>query len=78
MISVLAQEAQYNIPSYTECFIAENLLREYIRDKNAPIKEAQRDANEWKKKEQQSKAAANITYDVRQSKENLQYLIWMR
>ena len=30
-VQQLAQEAEYNIPSYAECFIAENLLREYIK-----------------------------------------------
>ena len=30
-INQLSQEAEYNIPSYAECFIAENLLREYIK-----------------------------------------------
>lgn len=74
-ISVLSDEAQYNIPSYTECFIAENLLREYIRDKNMPLSaEAQATAGQWKTREQQFKATANIAYDVRQSKEDLQYL----
>lgn len=71
----LSEEAQYNIPSYTECFIAENLLREYIRDKTMALsKEAQAEAEKWKTKEQQSKAVANIAYDVRQSIEDLQYL----
>ena len=27
----LANEAQFNIPSYTECFVSENLLRKYIQ-----------------------------------------------
>ncbi len=74
-ISTLSNEAQYNIPSYTECFIAENLLREYIRDKSMPLSpEAQESANTWKEKEQKAKAAANIAYEVRQLKEDLQYL----
>ncbi len=71
----LSGESQYNIPSYTECFIAENLLREYIRHKNLPLSpEAQAEAERWKTREQQSKAVANIAYDVRQIKEDMQYL----
>ena len=74
-VSNLSDEAQYNIPSYTECFIAENLLREFIRDKKILLTtEAKAMATQWKNREHQFKAAANIAYDVRQSKEDLHYL----
>lgn len=74
-ISSLGKEAQFNIPSYTECFIAENMLREFFRDKSEQLsKEAKSTADKWKEKEQQFKAAANIAYDVRQSNDDLYYL----
>ncbi len=74
-VTKLSNESQYNIPSYTECFIAENLLREFIRHKKISLStEAQKKSNKWKTREQQFKATANIAYDVRQSIEDLQYL----
>ena len=74
-VAQLSEEAQFNIPSYAECFIAENLLREFIRHQNISFsKEANEQAEHWKKREQTAKAAANIAYDIRQSREDLQYL----
>lgn len=71
----LSEEAQFNIPSYTECFISENLLREYIKHTSLPLsKEAVDAATNWKEKEQKSKDAANISYDVRVSSDDLCYL----
>ena len=71
----LAEEAQFNIPSYTECFISENLLRKYIDYTNTGLStEAKREANQWKDKEKKNKEAANICYEVRQSSGELYYL----
>lgn len=71
----LSEEAQFNIPSYTECFISENLLREYIKHLSLPLsKEATEAATNWKDREQRSKDAANISYDVRVSNDDLCYL----
>lgn len=71
----LGEEAQFNIPSYAECFIAENLLRKYIVHKSIPLsREATESAKKWKEREQTSKAAANIAFEVRQSSGDLQYL----
>ena len=71
----LSEEAQFNIPSYTECFISENLLREYIRYISLPLStEAQSAASDWKDKENKTKEAANISYDIRVSSDDLSYL----
>lgn len=71
----LASEAQFNIPSYSECFISENLLRKFIAYTNHPLtKEAKESANKWKSRENTSKEAANISYQVRQSNEDIFYL----
>lgn len=71
----LASEAQFNIPSYSECFISENLLRKFIAYTNHPLtKEAKEHANKWKSRENTSKEAANISYQVRQSNEDIFYL----
>ena len=71
----LAEEAQFNIPSYTECFISENLLRNYINHTKTPLSnEAVQEATRWRKAEIGNKALANISYDVRQSSDDIYYL----
>ena len=71
----LASEARFNIPSYTECFISENLLRFYIKNTDTPLsRKAIRQAKNWKKKENESKNAANISYSVRANEAELYYL----
>ena len=74
-VKVLSEEAQFNIPSFTECFISENLLREFIKHTSLPLSEqASKAASDWKTREQRSKDAANISYDVRVSGDDLCYL----
>lgn len=71
----LANEAQFNIPSYTECFVSENLLRKYIQySKMAVSTEAKNEAVKWKEKEEKNKNAANISYDIRSSNDDIFYL----
>lgn len=74
-IRKLSEEAQFNIPSYTECFVSENLLREYIRHKKMTLSpEAIAEAQKWKQKEEQNKGKANISYAIRMSDEDMFYL----
>lgn len=71
----LAVEAQFNIPSYTECFISENILRKYIKEKHIGLsKEAIKEAGKWRDKEKRNKGTANISYDIRISNEDIYYL----
>ena len=74
-VAELSDEAQFNIPSYAECFVSENLLRKYITYKNMPLsKEALEQAKKFRNRENDSKNAANISYQVRQSNEDIYYL----
>lgn len=74
-VKTLSEEAQFNIPSYTECFISENLLRQYVQyTKMALSSEASQEALNWKQKEKANKDKANISYDVRASEQDLYYL----
>lgn len=74
----LSQEAQFNIPSYTECFISENLLRRYVKHTNmAMTQEAIDEARKWKDRERDNKGKANISYNVRVSNDDLYYLDMM-
>lgn len=74
-IKQLSQESEYNIPSYVECFIAENLLREYIKYNNMKLsQEAIKEACKWKEKEKVNKGIANISYEIRKSIDDIYYL----
>lgn len=74
-VKSLSTESEYNIPSYVECFIAENLLRKYIvHNKMELSKEAIREASKWKENEEYNKRVANISYDIRESMEDIYYL----
>ena len=71
----LSSEAQFNIPSYTECFISENLLRKYVQHTETVLtSEALKEAEKWKNAETRNKNAANISYDIRQNSDDLYYL----
>lgn len=71
----LAEESQFNIPSYTECFISENLLRKYIEYKKLPLtQEAEKAAADWRKKHIDAKNKANISYSIRQNDGDIYYL----
>lgn len=71
----LAKESQFNIPSYTECFISENLLRAYIEYTGMQLSsEAEKEANKWRERETGSKEAANISYSIRVHEGDLYYL----
>ncbi|WP_281072681.1 ATP-binding protein [Succinivibrio dextrinosolvens] len=74
-IKQLSEDASYNIPSYVDCFVAENLLRKYIEYKHMPLsKEAKKEANNWRTKEKNNKGKANISYEIRRSTEDIYYL----
>jgi len=74
-VSAISDEAQFNLSSYAECFVSENLLRKYIREKNVAISpEAQTEFDKWKKKEEQDKNKANISFDIRDKVDDLHYL----
>lgn len=74
-VSAISDEAQFNLSSYAECFVSENLLRKYIREKNVTISsEAQTEFDKWKRKELQDKNKANISFDIRDKVDDLHYL----
>ncbi|MBA7654624.1 hypothetical protein ES703_62506 [subsurface metagenome] len=71
----MSSDAAFNFESYAECFISENLIRKYIREKNIPLtREAKTVAKKWKDVEIQSKGAGNISIDIRRENTDLNYL----
>lgn len=73
-VNSLSDDAQYNLSSYAECFVSENLLRKYIEHKNLTLSpEAQRNLTKYKIKEDEAKNAANISFEIRQNSNDLLY-----
>jgi len=71
----LSKDAEFNVTTYAECFISENLLRNYINYKPVPLSpEAISESKKWRDKEDTNKNTANISFDLRQSKDDLVYL----
>lgn len=74
-INAISEDAEFNFSSYGECFVSENLLRKYINEKNIALtKEAQDSASKWKSKEDKSKQAGNINFEIREERSDLSYM----
>ena len=74
-INAISKDAEFNFSSYGECFVSENLLREYISEKNILLsKDAQNSANKWKQQEIKAKQAGNINFEIREGKTDLSYI----
>jgi len=74
-VDALSDDAQFNFGSYAECFVSENLIRNFIEDKKFPLSpEAQKKANKWKEIEEKNKKKGNISIDVRQRDNEIGYL----
>lgn len=70
----LSDDAQFNLSSYAECFVSENLLRKYIKHKSISLSpEAIRNLDNYKQKEQTAKNGANISFEIRQNSDDLLY-----
>jgi hypothetical protein len=74
-VTDLGEDAKFNIPSYAECFISENLIRKYIQEKKVPLsKEAKIEISKWRQKETDSKSIGNISIEIRKQYPNLSYM----
>lgn len=74
-IKSISEDAEFNFSSYGECFVSENLLRNYIKDKNIAIPtNVQNKIDDWKAKAENAKQNANINFKVREDDSDLTYL----
>ena len=74
-VTGLSADAAFNFESYAECFISENLMRTYIKDRKIPLSdEAMKAAGKWKKREDESKNKGNISINIRRNPSDLNYL----
>ena len=73
-VSELDEDATFNFSSYGECFISENLLRKYITDKGIALGDKREEkVKEYRKKAEDAKNAANISFDIREYDNDLSY-----
>ena len=74
-IKELAGDAVFNLQSYAECFISENLLRKYIKKKSFDLSEAAlKEAETHKSKEQRKIQKEKIHIEIRETDDDLNYL----
>ncbi len=75
-IKDIQEDAEFNLSSYGECFISENLLRQYISEKSIVIPQNIQNqiSNEWKPKAEAAKQRANINFGIRENDTDLSYL----
>lgn len=73
-IDDLSKDAAFNFESYGECFIAENLLRNYVIEKKISIpKKLAEDIVKWKKQAKDAKDKANISFEIREKENDLSF-----
>ena len=74
-IKAISEDAEFNLSSYGECFVSENLLRKYIVEKKIAIPQnVQNKIDDWKAKADTAKQNANINFDIREDDSDLSHL----
>lgn len=74
-VNDLGADAKFNFESYAECFISENLVRKYIKEKSVPLSpEAKDTVKKWKSTEVRTKKKGNISIEIRRAGDDLSYL----
>lgn len=74
-VEEISDDAIFNVESYTECFISENLVRKYINKKSVEFsQEAKQQCEKYKNKENTNKNNAGISIDIRQNTADECYL----
>ncbi len=74
-IKELEPDAEFNISSYTDCFLSENLIRKYIQKSKITLTgEAKKVVKTWKDNEVENKKKGNISIDITEIFNDLNYL----
>ncbi len=74
-VNELKEDASFNFESYADCFIAENLIRKYIKEKNISFSaKAKNEIKQYKSYEKQNKQAANLSIEIREAGHDSNYL----
>jgi hypothetical protein len=71
----LSEDAAFNFESYADCFVSENLIRQYITTENVALSpEAKQAAQQWRDKEKSNKGKGNISIAIRRDPSDSSYL----
>lgn len=71
----LRDDAEFNIASYVDCFLSENLARRYIAERKLTLVPGViSEADKWIAAESQKKTKANLSYGIRKSDKDIDYL----
>ena len=74
-VDELGDDAQFNFSSYAECFVSENLIRRFIKEKKVELtKEAEDDAQRYKTRENKNKEKGGISIEIRENNDDTGYL----
>lgn len=71
----LRDDAEFNLSSYADCFLSENLVRKYIVNKKISLNPGvEKESMQWRKREADKKGKANLSFDIRKEDDDLSYL----
>ena len=71
----LREDAAFNITSYVDCFLSENLTRRYINENKIEIEDnIISEAKKWRDRELTKKGKANLSIDIRKANDDIDYL----
>lgn len=74
-IGDLRNDAEFNLQAYVDCFLSENLVRKLLSRQTPTLSTGvQKEADEWRAMEETRKGEANISFEIRRSKEDADYL----
>lgn len=71
----LADDAEFNLGAYSDCFMAENLTRKYIEHRTLTLHSSVSEkAKTWREVEDKHKDSANISFSIRRDPKELSYV----
>lgn len=71
----LRADAEFNLQAYVDCFLSENLVRKLLTKKSTSISsKIKADAEKWRKAEVDAKGHANISFKIRKTDVDIDYL----
>lgn len=73
-IDELKDDAEFNLVSYGDCFLSENLLRRYVKECSLPMASVvQEKITKWRSNARKAEDAANISFQIRSSDDGILY-----
>ncbi len=76
-VNEIGKEAEFNYPSYAECFISENIIRKYIIKNNISILTVENKITSFQDQEEVSKHSNNIYISIRPNKPSMKGLDYL-